>query len=87
MKKTITMTVDPELLSAIDVQAKNLFMTRSAFVCLCCSQYIEGGRIIQQLGAVSDALRQLSTGQQLDEKSAADLQRFFSLSDVLAQKK
>ena len=85
MKKTITMTITPELLSEIDSQAKNLFMTRSSFVSLCCSQYIEGGRMVQQLGAVSGALRQLSAGQQLDEKSAGDLQRFFAFSDVVCQ--
>lgn len=78
----INISLKKSLLAKIDVCADNLGITRSAFICMCCAQYInaqEGMAKMKDLVSIMNELKEKQTLSESDLKRVDDMEHFFNM--------
>lgn len=84
----ITISLSDGLLQNMDQYAKDNFMTRSGFISMCCSQFlqsIEMQRIIVSISSSMQKLADAAESGSIDGATMKEFERFQSLSQLLTQ--
>jgi len=78
----VTISLDDDLMARIDRYADDNYMTRSGFISLSCTQYLNQNDVISSIKSIELAMRKIADTGQLDEDSIKDLEDFTRLINM-----
>ena len=86
----VAISIPDDLLFSIDTYTKNNFQTRSGFISMCCTQFLQSIELQRVIGAMSDAMQRvaaLAEEGQIDEAALREIEQFSQVAKVLTQTK
>lgn len=72
----VQISVDDELLNRIDNYSDKNYMSRSGFVTLSCSQYLNQAEVATAIKEVAFAMRKIADNGEIDDESRRQLEDF-----------
>jgi metal-responsive CopG/Arc/MetJ family transcriptional regulator len=79
----VTISLDDELMNRVDDYASKIYMSRSGFVSLACSQYLNNAQAILAVQDLAFSMRKIADMGYIDEETKLQLEDFSRLSEIL----
>lgn len=84
--KKVQISIDENLLDRIDSYADQSYMSRSGFITLACSQYLNQAEVVYAIKDLSLAMQKIAKDKQVDKDTLEKLEDFERLSRMLIEK-
>lgn len=79
----MNVTLNDDLMSRIDVYADESYMTRSGFISLACTQYLNQLEVLSAVKDMAVTMRKIADTGTLDDEQKQQLEDFERLSKML----
>ena len=83
----VQITLDEELLKRIDTYADNNYMSRSGFLSLAATQYLNANEITSAIVSLNLAMQKVAETGNLDDETMQQLEDWQRLANMLTNKK
>lgn len=83
----INISLDDALVKRIENYADNNYMSRSGFISLACTQYLNSADVITAVKTLSLALNKIADTGEIDEETKKQLEDYERLANCLVQGK
>lgn len=77
----VNITLNDDLLEKIDKKADEMFMSRSGFVALCCTEKLQNMEAIEMLGQMTAAFKSIALKGTVDEETQLKINAIVELFD------
>lgn len=84
--KKVQISIDENLLYRIDSYSEQSYMTRSGFITLACSQFLNQAEIVFAIKDLSLAMQKIAKDKKVDKETLERLEDFERLSRMLVNK-
>lgn len=78
----IQISLNEKLLVRVDNFCEKNYLTRSGFLAMCCTQFLDGQEILEQMGAITEILNKFSNDQELTSDELEKLESYQKLCDM-----
>lgn len=75
----VQISINDELLGKVDSYCKDMFITRSGFISLLCSQYLQKNEVTKVLNNLQDSLIKICDGKVLSPEEEQELEDILHL--------
>lgn len=79
----VNITLDDSLMERIDQFADSKYMTRSGFVSLACSTYLQSQECMDAVKRMSFAMQRIAENNEIDEATQKELEDFTRLANLI----
>lgn len=79
----VTITLDNELMNRIDNFVDKNYMSRSGFLSLCATQYLNNAQAVEAVKTLALAMSKIADSNKLDEETKTELEDFTRLANML----
>lgn len=83
----VNISVDDELMDRIDSYAKKNYLSRSGFISLACTQYLNTADVITAIQEISFSIRKIADTNVIDEEMQNKLKDFELFAKMFIEKK
>ena len=84
--KKVQISIDDELLDRIDNYADQSYMSRSGFITLACSQYLNQSEVLFAIKDLSLAMQKIAKDKKIDKATMERLEDFERFSRMFLEK-
>lgn len=81
----VQISMDNELLAKIDKFASSNYMSRSGFISLATSQYLQSAETFKAIKDLSACMRRIADNGNIDEQSKKELEEFETFARLFAE--
>ena len=81
----INMTINDELLKRVDDYAKANYLSRSGFLAICATQYLNAAELTASINSMALCFRQIAETGSLSDEQMKQLKDFEVLSRILSE--
>ena len=82
----INVSLDDKLIERIDNYCENYYMSRSSFVSLACTQFLNQSEVVFAIKDLSLAMQKIAKDKKIDDETFERLEDFERLSHMLIDK-
>lgn len=79
----VTISLDDELMKRIDDYTDKNYMSRSGFISLSCTQYLNNTQAVEAVKTLALAMSKIADSNKLDEETKTELEDFTRLANML----
>lgn len=79
----VTITLDNELMNRVDDYAEKNYMSRSGFLSLCATQYLNNAQAVEAVKTLALTMSKIADSNKVDEETKKELDDFTRLANML----